>query len=284
MAFLDVRMTPGPDGILTAERIRSLSPYTQIVIVTAYSDIDPDEIQLRVPPPDRLLYLQKPFHPFEIRQFASTLAARWQAEKLAKAINHELELIVEKRTTDLRESNKKLEYQATHDTLTGLLNRRAIFDVLTREISRGKRSEESISVMMADIDHFKNINDTHGHQTGDMALKRISQILLECVRPYDSVGRIGGEEFLIVLPGCSAPDGLVVAERIRNAVEFEEMQIAGKSISVSISIGIVTSSIDRMIECDPLISTADKALYEAKKDGRNRVKVKEKIEEFSYSD
>ena len=240
---------------------------------------DPDEIEQRIPPPDRLLYLQKPFHPFEIRQFASTLAARWRAEKLTKAINRELELIVEKRTAALRESNKKLEYQATHDTLTGMLNRRAVFGVLNREISRGRRSEESISVMLADLDHFKNVNDTHGHQTGDMVLIRIAKILLDCIRPYDSVGRIGGEEFLIVLPGCSSADGLVVAERIRTAVESEEMQVADTPISISVSIGIATSSSNRIIEREALISAADKALYEAKKDGRNTVKVIEKIEE-----
>ena len=279
MAFLDVRMPPGPDGILTAENIRALSPYTQIVIVTAYSDIDPDEIEQRIPPPDRLLYLQKPFHPFEIRQFASTLAARWRAEKLTHAINQELEQVVEKRTAALQESNTKLEYQATHDTLTKLLNRRAVFGVLKREISRGRRSEESISVMLADLDHFKDVNDTHGHQTGDMVLIKVSKILLECIRPYDSVGRIGGEEFLMVLPGCTAADGLVVAERIRTAVGLEKMQVSDKSISVSVSIGIATSSTNRLIEHDALIRAADKALYEAKKDGRNTVKIIEKLEE-----
>lgn len=279
MAFLDVRMPPGPDGIQTAENIRALSPYTQIVIVTAYSDIDPDEIERRVPPPDRLLYVQKPFHPFEIRQFASTLAARWHAEKLTKAINQELELIVEKRTAALKESNLKLEYQATHDTLTELLNRRAVFDVLKREISRGRRSEESISVMLADLDHFKNVNDTYGHQAGDTVLMRVSKILLECIRPYDSVGRIGGEEFLIVLPGCTTTDGLVVAERIRNAVGAEKMQIDDHSIAVSISIGIATSTTNRLIEHDALIRAADKALYKAKNEGRNTVQVIEEIEE-----
>ena len=104
IAFLDVRMPPGPDGIWAAENIRIICPDAQIVIVTGYSDIDPAEIERRVPPPDRLLYIQKPFHPFEMRQFASTMAARWKAERKMLALNRELELKVKERTAGLQKT------------------------------------------------------------------------------------------------------------------------------------------------------------------------------------
>ena len=272
MAFIDIRM-PKHDGIWTAENIRSISPHTQIVMVTGFDNIDPVEIEARVPPPDRLLYLQKPFHPYEIRQFASTLAARWKAEKMAQALNQNLESMVEMRTAELRKAYKQLEYQATHDSLTELLNRRAIFDVLKREISRINRSNNPITIILADIDHFKNINDTYGHSMGDAVLVETAKRLKECIRPYDSVGRIGGEEFLVVLPECNSEDGTVVAERIRATVARDLFIIPGQSFSITTSIGLATASPSQTLEPDSLITAADQALYRAKRGGRNKITI-----------
>jgi diguanylate cyclase (GGDEF)-like protein len=270
MAFVDIRM-PGHDGIWTAENIRALSPNTQIVMVTGFNDVDPFEIEKRIPPPDRLLYIQKPFHPYEIRQFASTLAARWKAEKKMQALNQNLEVLVEKRTAELQKAYKKLEYQATHDPLTELLNRRAIFDTLKREISRTRRTDKPITVILADIDHFKTINDTYGHKTGDVVLVATAKILLECVRPYDSVGRIGGEEFLIVLPECDTSGGITVADRIRSAVGDQKILISDKTHTITISLGVATIPAHQPVDQDMLISAADQALYRAKRKGRNQV-------------
>ena len=283
MAFVDVRMPLGRDGIWTAEKIRKISPYTQIVIVTGFNDLELQEIGKRVPPPDRLLYLQKPFHPFEIRQFASTLAARWKAEKMMHAMNQNLESIVAKRTAELQKAYKQLEYQASHDSLTDLLNRRAIFEILNREISRIQRTNESISVILADIDHFKNINDSHGHNIGDAVLVETAKRLMDSVRPYDSVGRIGGEEFLIVLPECKSQDVMVVAERIRSTIGGDVIQVSEKSCFITISIGVATASAKHRIEQNSLITAADEALYKAKRDGRNKIKVNSKIGLSSYT-
>jgi diguanylate cyclase (GGDEF)-like protein len=272
MAFIDIRM-PDHDGIWTAENIRSISPHTQIVMVTGFDDIDPVEIEKRVPPPDRLLYLQKPFHPYEIRQFASTLAARWKAEKMTQALYQNLESMVEMRTAELRKAYKQLEYQASHDSLTELQNRRAIFDVLRREISRIKRTSKPITIILADIDHFKNINDTYGHNMGDAVLVETARRLKDCIRPYDSAGRIGGEEFLVVLPECNSEDGTVVAERIRASIARDLFIIPGQTFSITISMGLATASPNQTIEPDSLIAAADQALYSAKRDGRNKVKV-----------
>ena len=277
MAFIDVRMPCGPDGISTAEKIRAIAENTQIVIVTGFNDLDPVAIERRIPPANRLLYLQKPFHPFEIRQFASTLSARWKAERMMHAMNRDLELIVEKRTQQLQTAYKQLEYHATHDFLTELLNRRAVFDVLKKEISRFQRTDQSISVILADLDYFKNVNDTYGHSVGDAVLKETSRRLLDCIRPYDTVGRIGGEEFLIVLPECDTADGTAVAERIRVAVGETEIVVAGKKIWVTISLGVATASAHKVINQDSLVAAADKALYRAKNEGRNKIKLNTKI-------
>jgi diguanylate cyclase (GGDEF)-like protein len=277
IAFIDVRMPYGLDGISTAEKIRTIAESTQIVIVTGFNDLDPTAIERRIPPANRLLYLQKPFHPFEIRQFASTLSARWKAEKMMHTMNRDLELIVEKRTRQLQKAYKQLEYHATHDFLTELLNRRAVLDILKKEISRFRRTDQPISVILGDLDHFKDVNDTYGHSVGDAVLKETAARLLDCVRPYDTVGRIGGEEFLIVLPECDTADGTAVAERIRIAIGQAEIDAAGKKICVTISLGVATASAHQMINQDSLVAAADKALYQAKKEGRNKIKLNTKI-------
>ena len=273
MAFIDVRMPPGRDGIWTAENIRAVSPGTQIVIVTGYSDIDPSEIEKRVAPPDRLLYLQKPFHPFEIRQFASTLAARWQVEKKMQILNHGLESMVQQRTADLRKAYHEIEHQAMHDSLTGLLNRRAVFSDLEQELSRTQRKSEPLSLIMADLDHFKSINDTYGHQAGDAVLEETARRMHECVRPYDRIGRIGGEEFMIVLGDCNSTEGLEIAERIRRSIGDRFFEFDGKKITVTVSIGVAATVTNQTFEKNLLVSAADKALYQAKREGRNTVRV-----------
>ena len=272
MAFIDVRMPPGRDGIWTAESIRAISPNTQIVIVTGYSDFDPAEIETRVPPPDRLLYLQKPFHPFEIRQFASTLAARWQVEQKMQILNHGLESMVQQRTADLRKAYHEIEHQAMHDSLTGLLSRRAVFSDLEQELSRTQRKSELLSLIMADLDHFKTVNDTYGHQAGDAVLEETAKRMHECVRPYDKVGRVGGEEFMIVLGDCNNTEGLEIAERIRKSIGDQIFEVGSNKITVTVSIGVTTTITNQTFEKDLLISAVDRALYLAKKDGRNSVR------------
>ena len=281
MAFIDVRMPPGRDGIWTAENIRPVSPSTQIVIVTGYSDLDPAEIEKRVPPPDRLLYLQKPFHPFEIRQFASTLAARWQVEKKMQLLNRGLESMVQERTAELRKAYHEIEHQAMHDSLTGLLSRRAVFADLEQELSRTQRKSEPLSLIMVDLDHFKSVNDTYGHQAGDAVLEEAAKRMHECVRPYDKIGRIGGEEFMIVLGDCNSAEGLEIAERIRKSIGDQFFEFAGNKITATVSIGVAATITNQTFEKELLISAADKALYKAKREGRNTVRVTLELEAIS---
>lgn len=161
--------------------------------------------------------------------------------------------------------------QATHDSLTGLLNREAILDALKKELVRAIRTRNPLAVIMADIDHFKTINDTHGHPAGDIVLRDAASKMLGSLRSYDSLGRYGGEEFLIVAPGCNLAEAAQLAERLRKAVGGTGADSPGRSPAVTLSFGVADISAGQ--EFDDLLRAADMALYAAKKRGRDRVEI-----------
>lgn len=161
---------------------------------------------------------------------------------------------------------------SSRDALTGLANRRSFELALAREIDRVARVGEPALLLALDIDHFKQVNDTHGHASGDLVLKAVAKALLECVRPMDMVARVGGEEFAIVMPNCPAAFGEAVAERVRRRVEAMPVPIgASQQIRVSVSIGGAFAP--QWVRSSPAlwIERADVQLYRAKGEGRNRV-------------
>jgi two-component system cell cycle response regulator len=167
----------------------------------------------------------------------------------------------------------ELKFESAHDHLTGLWNRGAIMGLLHRETQRSVRIGEPLGVMMVDLDHFKQINDAYGHQTGDAVLREVSQRLLASVRNYDYVGRYGGEEFLIVLAECTASDLAATAERMRAHVSGKPVETDAGSIPVTVSIGLVTGHAagGALLKGEELLRVAEVALYRAKTNGRNRV-------------
>ena len=169
----------------------------------------------------------------------------------------------------LLEARDALAHQATHDFLTGLFNRRAILDRLQQEISRAGREQGSLSVGMFDIDHFKNINDTYGHQVGDEALVAFSRRIQDGLREYDSVGRYGGEEFLVIAPGPTGLKSEGLYERLRARVAEAGIKTNAGTISLTVSVGVAPCTGQSVV--DALLTAADAALYEAKAGGRNRV-------------
>jgi diguanylate cyclase (GGDEF)-like protein len=162
-----------------------------------------------------------------------------------------------------------LRREASRDGLTSLWNRKAILAILERDLLRAERDHEPVGLIMIDVDHFKAINDSRGHGAGDAVLRIIASGIASVVRPYDSVGRCGGEEFLIVAPGCDLAETWELAERVRSHVAGCSIIVGGASVQVSLSLGVATSQSSGDIE--KLLHAADTALYEAKHAGRNRV-------------
>ena len=257
LAILDWMM-PGMDGIELCRKIRSRGqgPYQYVLLLTAKDDKQDVITGLEAGADD---YLTKPFDMDELR-------ARVRTGK--RILDLQAALI--KAQVDLQSA-------AAHDALTGLWNRGAILDLLRREVSRRKRTGDTLGVVMADIDHFKKINDTHGHLTGDVVLQEVSRRLAANVRPYDAVGRYGGEEFLIVFPGCNANNVLVGAERLRHCIADQPIETDVGRIPVTLSLGLAAASHGETEkpDCETLLRHADEALYAAKARGRNRVETAE---------
>jgi diguanylate cyclase (GGDEF)-like protein len=167
----------------------------------------------------------------------------------------------------------RLMEMATHDSLTGLFNHRLLIELLDRELAKARRKGQSVSFCMVDIDNFKALNDTWGHQAGDLVLTKVSQLLSEGLRKSDPVGRYGGEEFGIVLGGCAPDKAQVLCERLRASIAAYEFILNGKPVNVTVSMGLSwaeAEGVDDLGETD-LIHRADQALYKAKAAGRNQL-------------
>ncbi len=172
-----------------------------------------------------------------------------------------------RKNRELKEANETIERLARTDALTGLANRRTLAETFGREIARAERLQEDLSVIMADLDHFKSINDNFGHKTGDQVLARSAAVFKSQLRPYDLAARYGGDEFVLVLPGTSTDGAIAVAERIRDVVADLTVPGCGRQITVSIGVaGWISGE-----AAEELVARADAALYNAKSFGRNRV-------------
>jgi len=189
-----------------------------------------------------------------------------QSHEELKLVLVELELS----KVEITVQNKALKKLASYDPLTGILNRRALFERLEALIAQSLRSEQAYSCLMVDIDHFKRINDTYGHAIGDIAIKAMSDTLMEMTRPEDLVGRYGGEEFVVVLKGAEPEKALEIAERIRVAVSEIEIDAEGDTLTFTASFGVTTDATASVSPKD-IVDQADQGLYAAKSGGRNKV-------------
>jgi diguanylate cyclase (GGDEF)-like protein len=258
VVFLDMRMPPGKDGVWAAARIRELDPAAEIVVCTAYSDVDPAEISAIVPPEEKLSYLQKPFHPREVRQIAIALASKWQAER-------------------------RIVRLAYFDTLTGLPNREQSRSRLAGALEMARERGYMLAVLYLDLDNFKRVNDTLGHAAGDELLRIVASRLQEACRASTPAGgesslsdltsadltsaelaRLGGDEFLVVLPNI-ADSGIatLAAERLLRTVR-EPISIGSNSLVVTPSIGIAIHP-GHGADAPSLLRNADLAMYFAKR-------------------
>jgi two-component system cell cycle response regulator len=255
LAILDWMM-PGMEGVEICRRIRERKnrPYIYVLLLTARSQRQ-DLLQgLDLGADD---YLTKPFDAQELR-------ARLRVGGRILTLQD-----------DLLAAQAELHFRATNDALTDIPNRPAILEALDREMARQVRDDRPFGIVLADIDHFKNVNDTYGHLSGDDVLRTVAQRLRDSTRTYDSVGRYGGEEFLIVAPLTDAKGTMALAERIRSNIDSQPVFARAGPIRVTASLGVAVSGSPPCADAKMLLQLADDALYRAKANGRNRSELAE---------
>jgi two-component system cell cycle response regulator len=262
LAILDWMM-PGLSGPEVCANLRrqAKEPYTYLLLLTARTQKQDLVEGMEAGADD---YITKPFD-------AQELKVRLRAGR--RILDLQAELVA---------AREALREQATHDPLTCLWNRTSIMEILTREMAKAEREGASVGVIMADLDHFKQINDTFGHQAGDAVLREAAKRMQASMRSYDAVGRYGGEEFLIVLPGSTHSSAGHLAERLRTAISREPIRLGERSLAFTISLGVSRSIPGEGMRPEWVIRAADEALYRAKDLGRNRVEWMEPVEELIH--
>ncbi len=244
---------PDLDGLELCQRIRGTAgsrPYIYVILLTGK---DGRHNMLKAMDAGVDDYLSKPFDEPELK--ARLLVG-------GRILTLQQELIA---------ARESMRHCATHDSLTGLLNRGEIMECLNRELVRAKREHKTFGVVLADVDHFKSVNDSCGHLFGDHALKEVAYRLRSRLRVYDGVGRYGGEEFLLVLPGCDSVTTIARADEIRAYVAAKPMNCCGVVKPITLSLGVAVWDPSDESDVQQLLTQADAGLYAAKRNGRNRV-------------
>jgi two-component system, cell cycle response regulator len=249
-------LMPGMDGVQLCRQIREAQSeaYTYVLLLTSKRAKDDVVEGLESGADD---YLTKPFDPQELKVRLRT----------GRRILHLMDQLVTAR--------EALREMALHDPLTGLWNRAAASEMLEGELMRARREGTSLGVVMFDLDHFKSINDTYGHPTGDDVLRETARTVRNVIRSYDFAARVGGEEFLLVLPGCDEVTAVSHAERLRKAISRAVVNSPQGEIQITASFGVSLAPRNVVVDMQDLIQTADEALYRAKRGGRNCVELAE---------
>jgi two-component system, cell cycle response regulator len=244
-------MMPGLDGLEICRRVRKrvMETYIYVILLTSRDQQGDLVAGLDAGADD---FIKKPFDPLELR-------GRLRAGK--RILDLQMDLV---------SAREELRYQATHDPLTRLMNRAAILSALQIELKRSLRQASPLAVAIVDIDKFKSVNDTFGHASGDAVLCEIAERMSNSIRPYDYIGRYGGEEFLVVFPGCDESNIRQMADRLLRVIREEPIPLRDTEITVTISLGVANYRFAEGEDMESMIRRADVALYRAKAEGRNR--------------
>jgi two-component system, cell cycle response regulator len=258
LILLDVMM-PLMDGYEVSRRIKNdqALPYIPIILVTA-RDSTQDKVEGLDAGADD--YLTKPVNFPE-------LEARVRSMLRIKRLQDELD----QKNRELEEANRKLKKLSITDGLTDLFNHRHVHEQLHEEFERSRRSDDPMAVVMLDLDHFKQVNDTYGHPTGDVILYETARILRDSAREIDMIGRYGGEEFIAILPNATEDAAAQFAERVRQHVEAHVYRDEATEVRMTLSAGVASHPEFTVDNPDMLLKRADEALYRAKTGGRNRI-------------
>ena len=258
LALLDWMM-PGQNGVDICRNLRKQrpEPYTYILLLTARDAKESVVEGLESGADD---YLTKPFNPQELKARIRVGLRLLELED------------------SLVQAREMMRFKATHDTLTGVWNRGAILETMEREVWRSRREGISLGVLILDLDHFKSVNDNYGHIAGDSVLREVTRRMQTDVRPYDAVGRYGGEEFLVLLPGCNREVTSVTAERLRKIISGLPIETATGSLKMTTSIGAVATGDWPQNAPSQILQMADSALYRAKNEGRDRTVIAGEVE------
>jgi diguanylate cyclase (GGDEF)-like protein len=247
IVLLDVLM-PNIDGYKLAKIFKSDGKYVPIILLTALEDLDSKRRGLAAGADE---FLTKPVNGVELQIRVASM------------------LRIKRLTNELEEANRQLQTFANIDPLTQLSNRRVLTDRIENEFARSRRYRRPLTCMLVDVDHFKAVNDTHGHLVGDEVLAHLGRALAKSIRATDLAGRYGGEEFLVIAPETADKGAVTLAERIRETVATGARESSSLP-AVTVSIGVATTELG-VGSAQELIGRADKALYAAKDAGRNRV-------------
>ena len=266
-------MMPGLRGDELLVRLQERSPRTIKILLTGQSDLS--GVKRSINEANLYRFLEKPFLNDDIvltvraaiRAYQQERDLIEQNEKLLQ-MNADLEALVTMRTQELVEKNQQLEILSVTDKLTGLFNRRKLDEAIEKELELSARYGVELALILVDIDHFKHVNDSYGHAAGDMVLAGVADVLRTCTRDTDAIGRLGGEEFVVLCRRSSRDGAIAAAENLRIAIAGHAFPGAGP-LTASFGVAAYRNGDSR----DSLLERADAALYSAKRNGRNRVEV-----------
>lgn len=299
LIFMDVRMPPGMDGIETIYRIWREYPLIEMVICTAYTDYTWDEIVTKLGTTDKLLFLKKPFNAIEIKQMTLSLIKKWNLNYQINKIVKDLESEVMERThqlnhllVELREKNRKLREMTRQDILTGMLNQAALYEQVHAHVCESKRHGYSLSLIILDLDNFKEINKVHGRTAGDKIIQAVANTLRSSLRLYDVIlryrddgpenlkgeikkytvsGQYGGDEFICIIPYCDNEGAVSITDRIQKKVKKIRIEEApDRKLTVSMGVSLLDVH-TRCPDSNDLIRLADRALWQSKAMGSDQI-------------